>query len=232
MGFFSRLKWLFTGKGEAPAGYTATPGATKRHDSAENRSSGNYRNDRNRGPRSGRDRNARRDNRGSREQRGERPNSRQGFNRDESERGRFNRDRSRRGRMQNDGGRRDHRDSDIPRQIIRPTGGPSSTMMPSQSSSAEPVAAAPVSMPQGPEKVGVVSGYMDDARMALIKMEKGMIRSGDWIEIQGHISTLRQKVESLQLGADAIGEAVEGQEVSIKVIRPVKSGDAVIRLRG
>ena len=132
---------------------------------------------------------------------------------------------SRRDSNENEGG--------LPRPIERPMGGPSSTMRPAQSSAQE---AAPVQVArpeqQGPEKIGVVTQYLDDARIATIKIEKGNIRSGDWIEIQGNISSLRQKVDSIQLDNQPIQEAHEGQDVGIRVIRPVKVGDAIVRLRG
>ena len=78
----------------------------------------------------------------------------------------------------------------------------------------------------------MVTHYFDDARVASIKIEKGYVRSGDWIEIQGNISSLRQKVDSMQLDNQPIGEAREGQDVGIRVIRPVKAGDVIVRLRG
>ncbi len=247
MSFFSRLKWLFTGNGEAPASYKSAPIQPKRSDSQLHpRGPGNHRPDRDRDrERTPRDRDPRgnrqgRDSRGDNRDRPDRNAPRPGYNRDGGDRDRYAERDSRphggpnRGRSQGgDYGRRPNHDSAIPRQIDRPTGGPSSTMRPAQSSVAESLPApAPRSAQLGPEKIGVVSGYLEDMRVATVKVEKGTIRSGDWIEIQGNISTLRQKVEALQLDNQPIQEATEGQEVSFRVIRPVKSGDPVVRLRG
>ena len=245
MSFFSRLKWLFTGEGESPAGYkSAAPNQPKRNDGYINPRSGNPRGDRDRSPRD-RDNRGNRPNRDSRDgrdrsERNDRNNPRGGYGRDGGDRDRYA-DRGdqrsqhgpRRGGQQGDYNRRSHADSAIPRQIDRPTGGPSSTMRPAQSSIAE-VQPAPAARPaqQGPEKIGEVSKYNDDVRTALVKVEKCTMRSGDWIEIQGNISSLRQKVEALQLDNQPLQEAVEGQEVAIRVIRPVKTGDTVVRLRG
>ncbi len=250
MSFFARLKWLFTGVGEAPAGYQKTAGSPHRH----NKDSGDRPNDRYNRER-GRDRDVRgsgnrqaRDNRGGRDQaegrdRGGDRSSRQGFNRDGAgnDRDRFQgRDREFGQRRQGGGPNRSRRDQEgrddhsSPRQIERPQGGPSSTMRPAQSSApvyaAAPVAAAVQSA--GPEKVGVVSHYNDDVKLAVVKIEKGTLRSGQWIEIQGSISSLRQKVDSLQVDQMPVSEVSEGQEAGMRVIRPVKAGDAVVRLRG
>lgn len=106
-------------------------------------------------------------------------------------------------------------------------------MRPAQSSVPEAVAApTPRVESQGPEKVGVVTHYYNQAHVASIKIEHGQLRSGDWIEIQGSISSLRQKVDSMQLDSQPIQEAHENQEVGIRVIRPVKAGDTIVRLRG
>ena len=267
MGFFSRLKWLLVGEGEAPSSFKSSAPHGRRPDSNSQR-----------GPAQGRDRNHNgprdrdgRDNRGDRYSRDGRDSSRaprdsreprdsrppreprepreresqprsSGYSRD----GNGNNDRyaerdrgpqaPRRSGSQGNFSRRDSNSSEgnFPRPMDRPTGGPSSTMRPAQSSIQEvapmPVIERPV--PQGPERVGVVSSYLEDARMASIKMEKGYVRSGDWIEIQGNISSLRQKVDSIQFDNQPVAEAREGQDVSIRVIRPVKAGDVIVRLRG
>lgn len=250
MSFFSRLKWLFTGAGEAPAGYKSVASHPKRNEPQLNpRGPGSHRPDRDRDrdrERAPRDRDPRGNRQGrDRDSRGEgrdrNSSARPSYNREGGERDRYaergdNRPQGGQGRGRSQGGdygRRSNHESAIPRQIDRPTGGPSSTMRPAQSSVSESLpAAAPRPVQQGPEKIGVVSNYLEDVRTASVKVEKGTMRSGDWIEIQGNISTLRQKVEALQLDNQPIQEAVEGQEVSIRVIRPVKSGDAVVRLRG
>jgi len=243
MSFFSRLKWLFTGEGESPTGYKSAPTQPKRNEGYVNPRQGHPRGDRDRSPRD-RDNRGNRPNRDSRDgrdrgDRNDRNNPRAGYGRDGGDRDRYpdRGDRSqqgpRRGGQQGEYNRRPNGDSAIPRQIDRPSGGPSSTMRPAQSSvtDAQPAPAARPAQ-QGPEKIGVVSKYSDDARTALVKLEKGTMRSGDWIEIQGNISSLRQKVEALQLDNQPLQEATEGQEVSIRVIRPVKAGDTVVRLRG
>lgn len=244
MSFFSRLKWLFTGEGESPTGYKSASTQPKRNDGYGSQRPAHPRGDRDRSPRD-------RDNRGNRPNRDSRDNRDRGdrndrnaprsagYSRDGGGRDRYpdRGDRSqqgpRRGGQQADYNRRPHNETVLPRQIDRPAGGPSSTMRPAQSSVAE-AQPTPVARPaqQGPEKIGVVSNYNDDARTALVKVEKGTMRSGDWIEIQGNISSLRQKVEALQLDNQPLQEAVEGQEVAIRVIRPVKAGDTVVRLRG
>ncbi len=253
MGFFARLKWLLVGEGEAPSGFKTTAHQPRRPESNPQSRPMHGRDHDHRGPRD-RDNRGERYPRDSREPRDSRPprepreprgdRDRQprsgGYNRDGgdnrySERDRGNSFGSRRSGSQGNYSRRDSNggDGSLPRQIERPMGGPSSTMRPAQSSAQE---GAPVQVArpeqQGPEKVGVVTHYLDDARVANIKIEKGFIRAGDWIEIQGNISSLRQKVDSIQLDNQPIQEAHEGQDVGIRVIRPVKAGDAIVRLRG
>jgi|GEM_PF-3303052 len=252
MGFFSRLKWLLVGEGEAPSNFKAPMSQSGRMDSRP--TSRNQSDFRDRGPR---ERNDNRDSRGGRynsrdnrdapqqDSRDRGPRSGNSLDRDGGGNGggdRYNsqqRDRGpRRSGSQQGGGysRRDSYSNDggFPRPIERPAGGPSSTMRPAQSSVpivAPPVQTARVEL-QGPEKVGFVTQYNDQERTANIKIEKGLVRSGDWIEIQGNISALRQKIDTIQVDKQSVGEAREGQEASIRVIRPVKVGDAIVRLRG
>ncbi len=252
MGFFARLKWLFVGEGEAPSNFKQSAQIPSRRAEGgyTSRNSSDHR-DRNR-DRGSRERGDNRDSRGGRfnsrehregQQEGRERGSRSGNSygregREGGERDRYNqRDRgSRRGGSH--GGAHSRREfgnneGGFPRQIERPTGGPSSTMRPAHSSVQEiaPAQTARVES-TGPEKIGSVSQYFEQARIANLKIEKGFLRPGDWIEIQGNISALRQKVDSIQLDGQAISEAVEGQEVGIRVIRPVKVGDAIVRLRG
>lgn len=266
MGFFSRLKWLLVGEGEAPSSFKSTVPHGRRPESNSQRGPAQHNRERsNNGPRErdgrdnrgdrhsrdGRDSRAPRDSREPRDSRPPReprePRDRDnqprsaGYSRDGNNDRYADRDRGphapRRSGSQGNFSRRDsnsNNDGSFPRSIERPAGGPSSTMRPAQSSVQEvaPVAVASRPEPQGPERVGVVSSYQEDARMASIKMEKGFIRAGDWIEIQGNISSLRQKVDSIQLDSQPVAEAREGQDVAIRVIRPVKAGDIIVRLRG
>lgn len=257
MGFFARLKWLLVGEGEAPSSYKPSTNQSHRPEmNSALRVSSSQGHDRDRGPRNrdARDVRGDRNSRDSREPRDSRPprepreprgdRDRQprsgGYNRDGGNDRYSERDRGgygpRRGGSQGNFSRRDSNGSEggFPRQIERPMGGPSSTMRPAQSSAQQEIAPTPVARPeqQGPEKIGVVTHYFDEARVASIKIEKGSVRSGDWIEIQGNISSLRQKVDSIQLDNQPIQEALEGQDVGIRVIRPVKAGDVIVRLRG
>lgn len=247
MSFFARLKWLFTGEGEAPSNFKSTqhPGARRpdQHGAPRQGFQGRDRGDNRDRERNPRDRDSRggRHPRDSRDSRSRSPRgnfNREGGNDRYSERDRGEHGPRRSGPQGSGHSRRDREsfgaESNFPRPIERPTGGPSSTMRPAYSSAQDVVAApAPrVETQQGPEKIGVVLHYFDQARVASIKIEKGSIRSGDWIEIQGNISSLRQKVDSMQLDNQPIQEAHENQEVGIRVIRPVKSGDAIVRLRG
>ena len=245
MGFFSRLKWLFLGEGEAPS--TFKPTTTHRHSEQNHPRSSSHTRDRNPRDREGRDSrtgrySSSREPRDSREPRGDRDRQpRQPYGRDGGGDGRYSSERDRgpnprrSGQSQGGHSRRDSYSNDggFPRPIERPSGGPSSTMRPAQSSVTESAPApAPRVEQQGPEKIGQVTHYFDDAKVASIKIDKGSVRSGDWIEIQGNISSLRQKIDSIQLDNQPIQEAHEGQEVGIRVIRPVKTGDTIIRLRG
>lgn len=241
MGFFARLKWLFTGSGEAPANFNKSASQGKPDSFQRGRSPGYGNRDR-----GGRDRNQPRNDRGQRGGgRHDRDSSRD-RNQQQGERGgrgrrhdRYSdRDRgpySHRSRPQGGGyGRHDSGSGGGSyERIERPAGGPSSTMRPAQSSASEMPTSTPERIEQqGPEKVGIVTHYFDQAKVAAVKIEKGSMRDGDWIEIQGNVSSLRQKVDSMQVDNVPVPEAHEGQEVGIRVIRPVKSGDAVVRLRG
>ena len=251
MGFFARLKWLFLGTGEAPAGFKqgdarSSAGHDPRRQHGRDRSPRDGRDNRgNRGegrgdgrgdgrePRGQFNREGR-DGRGNREGR-EGRGGRDGFRNERGERG----ERSERGER-NDRGDRSRRsgqgrreNNDFARPIERPAGGPSSTMMPAISSvQAAPAAAPAAPLPQGPEKIGSILQYDEQARTAIIQIDKCFVRSGDWIEIQGHVSSLRQKVDSLQIEGQIVPEAREGQKASIRVIRPVRPGDSIARLRG
>lgn len=252
MGFLNRLQWLFFGTGEAPASFKA-PVASKKVETSYSRQTVHERDRDQRGGRDyqnqegGRSRESRdrysNDSRGSSYPRDRQPRNnggtRDNFNASDRDRDR-DRERGQGGpRRSSPQNRRDSfgESSRFPRPIERPAGGPSSTMMP------PPQAAAPISVqkpepvvqaakPQGPERVGTVTHYYDQAKVAAIKLDKGILRSGDWIEIQGSISALRQKIDSIQIDNQPVPEAREGQEIGLRVIRSVKSGDAVVKLRG
>ncbi len=78
-------------------------------------------------------------------------------------------------------------------------------------------------------RIGEVTHYFDRIGVAVIDLTD-TIRLGDTLHIFGRLTDLRQKVSSMEIEHQKIEEAGPGQEVALKVDRPVKPRDKVFKI--
>lgn len=77
--------------------------------------------------------------------------------------------------------------------------------------------------------VGEVTHYYNRIGVAVIDL-KDSLQIGDQVHFFGRSTDFRQEVTSMQIEHEAITEAVEGQEIALKVDRRVRNHDKVYKL--
>lgn len=82
-----------------------------------------------------------------------------------------------------------------------------------------------------PEKIaiGKVSHYFAKIGVAVVDLTKEL-KVGDRISIEGRGKVLEQLVESMEIEHDKVTVAGAGSSIGLKVVEPVKEGDAVFKL--
>lgn len=76
--------------------------------------------------------------------------------------------------------------------------------------------------------IGKVTHFFDKISVAVVKLDAGL-KIGDKIRFEGHGQTFEQTVSSMQIEHEPLKEAKKGQEVGMKVSKPVKAGDLVFK---
>jgi hypothetical protein len=71
--------------------------------------------------------------------------------------------------------------------------------------------------------VGKVVHYYDKIGVAVVKLEKG-VKVGDTVKFERGEESLSQSIESMQFDHAPIIQGKKGQEVAIKVEKPVRQG--------
>lgn len=77
-------------------------------------------------------------------------------------------------------------------------------------------------------EIGTVSHYYDHIGVAVVKLSKPL-KIGDKIQVKGHTTDFKQKVESMQIEHDKITEAKKGQEIGLKVAEKVRQNDKILK---
>lgn len=77
--------------------------------------------------------------------------------------------------------------------------------------------------------IGKVTHYFDHIGVAVLSLSIPLA-VGESIKISGHDNEFVQEVESMQLDHQAVDNAKPGQDIAIKVDRPVKEGDEVTKV--
>jgi hypothetical protein len=77
------------------------------------------------------------------------------------------------------------------------------------------------------EAVGVVTHYYSDLGVAVVQVNKGVIRTSDRIHIKGHTTDLTQMVGSMEYEHQHVDQGEAGQSVGIKVIDHTREHDIV-----
>ena len=78
-------------------------------------------------------------------------------------------------------------------------------------------------------RIGQVTHFFDRISVAVLVLVE-TIRMGDTIHFLGHSSDFTQEIKSLQIEHQPVEEAGAGQEVAIKVDRPVRPGTSVFKI--
>ena len=80
------------------------------------------------------------------------------------------------------------------------------------------------------EKIGEVFTYFSKIGVAGLRINKGELKVGDTITIEGHSTNLTQKVESMQMDHGPVQVAKKGDEIGIKVKEKVRNSDLVYKI--
>ena len=91
-----------------------------------------------------------------------------------------------------------------------------------------PAAPAP---PPGMERIGIVTHYYNHLSVAILKLEKGILRVGDQIHIKGHTSDFAQPVESLEIEHVHVNEVRPGQSFGLRVKDHAREHDVVYKAK-
>ena len=79
--------------------------------------------------------------------------------------------------------------------------------------------------------VGRVTHFFDRIQVAVIRIDTGQILKGETIVIRGKTTKeIRQKVSSMQVESVDVAVAKKGQLIGLKVIKPVRVGDEVLKV--
>lgn len=93
-----------------------------------------------------------------------------------------------------------------------------------------PPPAAPAA-PPGMERIGVVTHYYNHLSVAILKLEKGILRVGDHIHIKGHTSDFAQPVDSMEIDHVHVNEAGPGQSFGLRVREHAREHDVVYKAK-
>jgi putative protease len=80
------------------------------------------------------------------------------------------------------------------------------------------------------ERVGSVFTYFSKIGVAGVKVDRGELKIGDTISVEGHTTNFTQKVDSLQMDHGPVQRAKEGDEVGIRVKDKVRNHDVVYKI--
>ncbi|GAB4510615.1 MAG: hypothetical protein Tsb0026_12720 [Sulfuricaulis sp.] len=90
--------------------------------------------------------------------------------------------------------------------------------------------AAPAA-PPGMERIGIVTHYYNHLEVAILKLETGSLRVGDFIHIRGHTSDFGQPVESMEIDHVHVNEARPGQSFGLRVKQHAREHDVVYKTK-
>jgi len=81
------------------------------------------------------------------------------------------------------------------------------------------------------EAIGTVTHYYSHLSVAVIQVNKGVLKVGDTIHIKGHVTDFSQPIESMEYEHQHINQASAGQSVGLKVKDHVREHDIVYRMK-
>jgi len=81
----------------------------------------------------------------------------------------------------------------------------------------------------GLEEIGVVIHYFSHVKAGVVKLTKGALSVGDRINIKGHTTGFKQRIDSLQIDHVPVKQVSRGAEVAIRLKGRVRIGDKVFK---
>ena len=93
---------------------------------------------------------------------------------------------------------------------------------------AKPKVTKPAKKVAGKKPVGIVTHFFDQISVAVLKI-KDTIKVGDTVSIEGPRTNFKQKINSMQVEHTPIQQAKKGDDVGIKVLKPVRVKDFVYK---
>jgi translation elongation factor EF-Tu-like GTPase len=81
------------------------------------------------------------------------------------------------------------------------------------------------------EAIGTVTHYYSHLGVAVVQINKGVLRTGDTIRIKGHTTDFTQKIESMEYEHQHTDQAVAGQSVGLKVAAHAREHDVLYRVK-
>jgi putative protease len=81
------------------------------------------------------------------------------------------------------------------------------------------------------EAVGVVTHYYSHLSVAVVQLNKGVLKTGETIRVKGHSTNFTQTVESMEYEHQHVDEAAAGQNIGLRVKDHVRVHDIVFRVR-
>jgi hypothetical protein len=91
---------------------------------------------------------------------------------------------------------------------------------------AQPAAPTP---PAG-ERIGIVTHYYNHLSVAIIKLESGVLREGETVQIKGHTTDFMQPVESMEVDHVHVSEVGPGQSIGLRVKDHAREHDVVYKV--
>jgi len=81
-------------------------------------------------------------------------------------------------------------------------------------------------MTDNKDQIGKITHYYSKLGVGIIKLNKEL-KVGDTIQIKGHTSDFKQKVNEIQFDHKNIEKGKPGQEVGVKLNEKIRDGDLV-----
>lgn len=95
----------------------------------------------------------------------------------------------------------------------------------------KPATPPPAAAPPGMERIGIVTHYYNHLSVAILKLETGSLRVGEFIHIKGHTSDFSQPVESMEIDHAHVNEARPGQSFGLRVKEHAREHDIVYKAK-
>ena len=81
------------------------------------------------------------------------------------------------------------------------------------------------------EAIGTVTHYYSHLGVAVVQINKGIIRTGDRIRLKGHTTDFTQQIESMEYEHQHVEQASPGQSVGLKLLDHAREHDILYRLK-